>query len=182
MGTARPARIALIGFMGSGKSTVGRILARSLGYVFVDLDTAVEQRAGMTVARIFEERGEEAFRLMEQEAVAALAARTRVVVAAGGGAPVREANRRFFSQLCRTFHLEVSFETVAQRTGSGAARPLLASGEAAVRRLYEERLPLYGSLGTGVPTDGRTPVEVAEEIVSLLGSPRTMGPPGESGG
>jgi shikimate kinase len=168
--------------MGSGKSTVGRILARSLGYAFVDMDAVVEHRAGTSIARIFEERGEEAFRRLEEEAVAGLAARTRIVVAAGGGAPVRDANRRFFTEMCDTFHLEVSLETAADRAGTGAARPLLAGGAESVRRLYEERLPLYRALGTGVPTDGRTPAEVAEEIVSRLRSPRAKRPAGEGGG
>lgn len=182
MAAPRPARIALIGFMGSGKSTVGRLLARSIGYSFVDTDRMIEEREGTSVALIFEQRGEEAFRGLEQDALAALAARTRVVIAAGGGAPMREANRAFFRTACATFHLEVSLEKATARTGGGAGRPLMAGGAAAVRRLYEERLPVYRSLGTCVPTDGRTPVQVVEEIVSRLGSPREKDRPAGAGG
>lgn len=182
MAAPRPARIALIGFMGSGKSTVGRLLARSIGYSFVDTDRMIEEREATSVARIFAQRGEEAFRRLEQDALAALAARTRVVIAAGGGAPLREANRAFFLSGCATFHLEVSLEKASARTGGGAGRPLMAGGAQAVRRLYEERLPVYRSLGTSVPTDGRTPVQVVEEIVSLLGNPREKGRPAEAGG
>jgi shikimate kinase len=179
---ARPPRIALIGFMGSGKSTVGRLLARSIGYSFVDTDRMIEEREATTIARIFEERGEEAFRRLEEEALAALEVRTRVVIAAGGGAPLADANRRFFAECCATFHLEVSLQKATARTGGGAGRPLMARGGDAVRALYEERLPVYRALGASVATDGRTPVQVAEEIVSLLGSPREKGRPGEAGG
>ena len=145
---ALPSRIALIGFMGSGKSTVGRILARSLGYGFVDLDSEIEKHEGMSIPRIFEERGEQAFRRREAEAVAALAGRTRIVIAAGGGAPLQEGNRRFFAEMCACFHLKVSLATALSRTGSGAGRPMLAGGEEAARALYSERLPRYRGLGT----------------------------------
>jgi shikimate kinase len=177
-----PARIALIGFMGSGKTTVARILAQALGFQPVDLDSLIEKRAGSSVARIFAEQGEQAFRDREADALASLASREGVVIAAGGGAPIDERNREFFLRRSRTFFLRVSLETARHRTKRGAGRPLLQSGARAVRLLYEERLPLYRSFGQEVDTEARTPEEVAGEILSLLGRPTASGSPGESDG
>ncbi len=177
-----PARIALIGFMGSGKTTVARILARALDYEPVDLDTLIERRAGSTVARIFAEQGEGIFRDREAEALASLASRERIVIAAGGGAPIDERNRDFFLRLARTFYLRVSLESARQRAEGGVARPLLRGDAAAVRLRYEKRLPLYGSLGQEVDTETRTPEEVAQRILSLLVRPTASGLPGGSDG
>jgi shikimate kinase len=101
--------VALIGFMGCGKTTVGRLLAARLGYAFLDLDRWLERRRGKSVRQIFQESGEEAFRDLESSALRELSSRRRVVIAAGGGAPVREANRPFFHE-ASTFYLEISFE------------------------------------------------------------------------
>jgi shikimate kinase len=110
-----PARVALIGFMGCGKTTVGRLLAARLGYAFLDLDQWLERRGGRSVRQIFQESGEEAFRDLESSALRELSSRRRVVIAAGGGAPVRDANRPFFRQAA-TFYLEISFEEFLRRT------------------------------------------------------------------
>ncbi len=177
-----PARIALIGFMGSGKTTVARILARALGFKPVDLDRMIEERAGSSLARIFAQQGEQAFRDREAEALASLATSEGIVIAAGGGAPIDERNREFFLRCARTFYLRVTLETARQRTRGGADRPLLQRNAQAVRLLYEERLPLYRSFGQEVDTEAKAPQEVAAEILSLLGRPTANGSPGESGG
>jgi shikimate kinase len=177
-----PARIALIGFMGSGKTTVARILAQALGFRPVDLDRMIEERAGSSVAWIFAQQGERAFRDREAEALASLESREGIVIATGGGAPIDERNRDFFLRRSRTFFLRVSLETARHRTKRGAGRPLLQGGAKAVRLLYEERLPLYRSFGQEVDTEARTPEEVAGEILSLLGRPTAIGSPGESAG
>ena len=181
-GPALPARISLIGFMGSGKTTVGRILARALGLELIDLDSMVEESAGARVARIFAEHGERAFRDREAQALASLASREGIVVAAGGGAPVQERNREFFERLSTTFYLRVSLATARRRTRGGAERPLLGRGAGAVRALYEKRLPVYRSFGAEVDTEGRSPKEVAGEILRLLGRPTGSGSPAGSRG
>ncbi len=165
-----PSRIALIGFMGSGKSTVGGILAEKLGYGFVDLDSLVESRAGDTVAGIFQKRGEAVFRALETESLRSLKKRDKLVIACGGGTPMQETAAGFFSRAAETFHLEVSLETALARTRVNASRPLLTQEPSMVRNLYESRLPVYRSLGRTVSTDGKSPFEVAEEIVALLAS------------
>lgn len=167
-----PARIALIGFMGSGKSTVGPLLAGLLKWDFVDLDTLVEARAGCPVSAIFETHGEEEFRSLESSCLHDLAGRNRVVVATGGGAPLGLANRWFFLDAGTVvFHLRVSLDQALVRTRGDASRPLLAKGAEEVHRLYESRLPGYRELGTGIDTDGRTPEAVATEIAARI-SPR----------
>lgn len=162
-------RICLIGFMGSGKSSVGALLAGLLGWEFADLDTFVEQRAGRTVSAIFAERGERAFRALESACLRALADRDRVVIATGGGAPMVAANRWFFRDVASAvFHLHVSLDVALERTRSDSSRPLLARRPDAVRRLYETRLPRYRALGPEIETDGRTPGDVAAEIAARL--------------
>jgi shikimate kinase len=175
-----PDRVILIGFMGSGKSTVGRILADRLGWDLADTDALIEARAGAPVKDIFRDLGERAFRDKEAEVMAALRGRTRLVVATGGGAPAQERIREFFSGAVAIFHLRVSLDAMRQRTGNGTQRPLLALGADALRSLYESRQPLYESLGVSVETDGRTPEEVAGEILLLLRSPTRDMRPGDN--
>ena len=175
-----PARVVLIGFMGSGKSTVGSLLARRLGRSFVDTDALVEAQAGKSVQRVFREDGEPAFRDAEAEVLRGLASRTGVVVATGGGAPAQERNAWFFGGAAITFHLRVSLAAVRDRTRQDGTRPLLQRPEEDVKELLDGRLSIYESLGTSVDTDGRTPREVTEEILRLLEDPtRSPRPAGD---
>jgi len=155
--------------MGSGKSTVGPLLAGRLGWEFVDLDALVETRAGCPVSAVFATRGEEGFRDLESECLHGLAAHTRVVVASGGGTPMRDANRWFFEDAAAAvFHLVVSLEEALARTAGDASRPLLARGPEEVRRLYGMRLPRYRELGIDIATNGIPPGEVAHDIAVRL--------------
>ena len=165
-----PPRIALIGFMGSGKSTVGALLAKRIGYVFVDLDGAVEKRAGMSIADIFRTAGEDIFRSLETQCLSELEGKNGIVVATGGGTPLGAGNGAFFHNAA-TFFLEVPLETALRRTGTdGPVRPMLARSEESIRRLYESRLPVYRSLGRTIETAGKTPMEIVERIVDELSS------------
>ncbi len=156
--------------MGSGKSTVGALLAKRIGCVFVDLDDMVEKRAGMTIAEIFRTAGEDIFRTLESQCLSELGQRRGIVVASGGGTPLSAANRSFFQEAA-TFFLEVPLDTALTRAGAeGPVRPLLALGSDAVRRLYESRLPVYRALGRTIETGGRTPREIVEKIVEELSS------------
>ena len=163
-----PPRIALIGFMGSGKSTVGSILARKLGYQFVDLDAEVEKTAGLRVSDIFKKSGETAFRALETECLRAVADHAGIVLAAGGGTPLQDANRFFFKTSALTFFLQTSLETALSRTGSDDSRPLLAREPAEVKRLFESRAETYLSLGRPINTEGKTPLEITEAIIEVL--------------
>jgi len=134
--------LALVGFMGAGKSTLGPALAERLGREFVSVDKVVEARTGAAVAEIFASRGEAEFRTLEEEAaVDALARRPLTVVELGGGALGSVQTRRALQEHAFTVHLETSPEEAWERV-SGSGRPLAYDAEA-FRALYEERLPLY---------------------------------------
>jgi shikimate kinase len=168
-----PDRIVLIGFMGSGKSTVGALLAKRLGWELVYLDTLVETRTGRAVAAIFATQGEDGFRELESACLRDLASRDHAVIATGGGAPTRDANRWYFrNPAAAVFHLHVSLAEALTRTRSDASRPLLAQPAGEVRRLYEARLPAYRELGMEIGTDGKAPEEVAAEIAARFASVR----------
>jgi shikimate kinase len=137
-------RIYLTGFMGSGKTTVGRALARRLGVPFLDLDHEIEQQAGMTVRQIFERQGEPAFRSLEAEALRGTLALADVVVAMGGGTVTFEANARLAAANGLTVWLNPAFATIAKRIGGRGKvdRPLFKD-EVQALALYRERLPAY---------------------------------------
>jgi shikimate kinase len=160
----------LIGFMGAGKSSVGKRLANRLGAGFVDLDERIEGAAGMAVGEIFASRGEAAFREMERRAVREAVSVPGRVVSAGGGAFVDTENRRLLKGYAPVFLLEVSPETVLARLSGDAARPLLAGPdrEHRIRELLRERAPSYAEADHAVRTDGRTVEQVADEIMALL--------------
>ena len=160
--------ICLIGFMGCGKSTVGRLLAERLGYAFLDLDALVEERRGKSILEIFRCEGEEAFRGYETDALNSLTGRGRLVLAAGGGAAARPENSRFFLEHSFTVHLQVSFPEALARTRFDPLRPLLRLPQESLKALYDSRLPEYRRLGLTVATDGRSLEQVVEEIVRLL--------------
>ena len=165
-----PSRISLIGFMGSGKSTVGRLLAEKIGYWFLDLDEIIESKAGKPVREIFITKGEEEFRRLETEALYSLTGRNQLVIATGGGAPIRKENRAFFQKELFTIYLEVSFKEFLKRTGENVVRPLLKLPRDQLTALYEKRLPVYRDLGRLIMTDGKSPEKITEEIVSIWGA------------
>lgn len=169
-----PPRIALIGFMGSGKTTVGRLLAGRLGYRFRDLDDLIEERAGRTIREIFAKEGEAVFRDLETESLRGLVREKKLVLACGGGAAVQERNAAIFRESFFCVYLEVSFEEFLRRAGGDPARPLSARPQDEIRKLYDSRLQAYralGSAGCAVATDIKSPEQVAEEILARLGAP-----------
>jgi shikimate kinase / 3-dehydroquinate synthase len=145
--------VFLIGFMGSGKTTVGRVLAADLGYDFVDLDAAVEDAAGMTVAEIFAAEGEPGFRARERQALDAVLARQNVVVATGGGTPCFGDALARMRRAGAVVALTAQFEQLQARVGDAATRPLWADAEVRVRHVLAERMPVYRQAHFGVATD-----------------------------
>ena len=130
---------------GCGKSTVGRVLARHLDATFVDADTEIETRIGMPIRAFFEIQGEPAFRDVEQDVMAELTARDRQVIATGGGAVLRPANRDALRARCKVFYLRATPEELFRRLRHDTHRPLLQVGDPLkrLRDLYRERDPLY---------------------------------------
>lgn len=163
-------RAVLVGPMGAGKTTVGRLLARRWQVSLRDTDEDVEQRAGKTVQDIFVDEGEEAFRAMERQAVATALKEHDGVVSLGGGAVMAEETQRVLAGH-RVVYLRVGVGDAVKRVGLGApGRPmLLGNVRGRIKALLEERAPVYESVATlVVDTDGRSPAAVAEEIAAAL--------------
>jgi shikimate kinase len=165
--TEKPARIVLVGFMGAGKSTIGRRLAHRLDYRFEDMDRRIEKRAGRTIARLFRDSGEAAFRELEREEARAVQALSGVVVAAGGGAFAQDETRALLRQGALTVWLQCSLETAIARVRPDGRRPL-AANHAIMRALLAEREPSYRQADVAVDTSGRTPRQVVDRIVELI--------------
>ena len=161
----------MTGFMGAGKSAVGRRLAERLGVPFVDLDEEIEKRAGLRVREIFEWHGESEFRRLEQETLRATGELEDVVVATGGGTVTFEANARWIRENGLSVWLNPAFATIVRRIGGLGKkdRPLFRD-EAQALALYRERLPAYRQADLTVDVRPEEhPQEVAARIVLLLG-------------
>lgn len=161
-----PPRISLIGFMGSGKSSIGRLLAAKVAYTFIDLDKLIEERTGKSIPEIFAREGEELFRDYEREALYSLSDTGKLIIAAGGGAAVQPANREFFLNQSYTIYLKVSFKEFLKRTRGRTNRPLLKKPPAVIEALYYDRLPLYRQIGREIVTDGRSLENITREIMT----------------
>ncbi|HET9795672.1 MAG TPA: thiamine phosphate synthase [Thermoanaerobaculia bacterium] len=163
-----PRKIWLVGFMGSGKTTIGRILARRLALPFFDLDAEIEAASSKPVRAIFETEGEAEFRRRERAYVDGSLAIPAGVFAAGGGTFAVEANRRAILREGVSIFLDVPFDVLAARVPARADRPLFED-VAQARGLLEERLPFYRMAGLSVPlTGGETPEDSAEELLRRL--------------
>jgi shikimate kinase len=163
--------VVLVGFMGAGKSTIGRRLARRLDYRFEDMDCRIEEREGRTIASLFEQRGEAAFRALELEEARAVAELEHVVVATGGGAFAQAATRAVLQQGALTVWLQCSLEAALRRVRPDGVRPLAGNREI-MRALLAEREPSYRLADVAVDTSRRTPRQVVDRIVELCESVR----------
>jgi len=163
--------LSLVGMPGSGKSTVGRQLARRLGLPFVDSDHLIEQRLGCSIREYFARAGEAAFRDLEQQVLAELADGPTAVVATGGGAVLREANREKLREAGRVIYLRSSPEELHRRLRHDTQRPLLQVADplAKLRELYAQRDPLYRDAAHFLVETGRPTVpRLVTMIVSQL--------------
>ena len=161
----------LVGPMGSGKSAVGKQLARLLGLPFYDSDTEIERRTGVDIPFIFEKEGEAGFRQREHETLEVLTAMRHIVLATGGGAVLLPENRRILAERGRVVYLKTSIAQQAERVRLGRSRPLLSMVDPAVKlgELMELRAPLYTEIAdVTVTTDNRKVRAVAEDILREL--------------
>jgi len=171
MTTVEVRRIVLVGFMGCGKTTVGRKVAGRLGWRFVDCDAVVAEEAGMSVSRIFRERGEPWFRAREGAVGRRFLERDRVVLGTGGGWPAAEGRLDALPPGTLSVWLRVSAEEAVRRAErEGDTRPLLRGGDAVAlaRKLLDERARWYEMAEASIDTVGRTPDEVAARVVELV--------------
>jgi len=162
-----PSLVFLVGFMGSGKTTVGRALAAVMGWRFADLDQLIEAREGRSIREIFETRGEAEFRRIEHEAIAACREMSETVIALGGGAFIADANRALISALGMSVWLDCPLEICLDRLGNDPTRPLLR-GKEEMRDLLSRRRSSYALADLIIQTANRPPEDVAVEIHTRL--------------
>ncbi len=171
MSIALPENIFLVGLMGAGKSTVGRLLARRLSKRFVDTDHEIEKRNGVTIPVIFEIEGEDGFRRREQEVLADLAQEQGLVLSTGGGIVLRPENREALRNHGFVVYLNARPELLAERTKHDRSRPLLNVEDplARLRQLHAVRDPLYRDVAHAVVETGRgAPQQVVQAILSEM--------------
>ena len=163
--------IFLTGFMGAGKSTIGRRLANRIGYRFVDLDEVIAARAGCSIPEIFAMHGEAYFRDCETAVLAEQKAAEQVVFATGGGMVGRAENRTLMKQIGCVVYLRAAWPTLEQRLARGRGRPLAdpQKGWDSVRQLWQSRLAWYEEADVVIDTDRLRVNEVVWQIISRLG-------------
>jgi shikimate kinase len=174
--------VTLIGYRGCGKSSVGRLLAERLGWSCADADEEIERLSKQTIRQIFEERGELAFRDLEEQTIARLLEGDELILAAGGGAVLRESTRQRMKSAGPVVWLTASPETLFERIGNddttGQRRPDLTSqgGLAEIRSLLELRTPFYRSTADlQIETEGLSPDEIADNLVDGLSKRQESG-------
>lgn len=170
-----PKRVVLVGPMGAGKSTIGRLLARELGYRFLDSDRIIEERCGANIPWIFDVEGEDGFRQRETAMLDELSNETGTVLATGGGAVMRAENRGLLKKNSVVIYLKTSIDQQVERTRKDRNRPLLQNDdpEGVLRRLFAIRDPLYTELADIVMfTDRKSPRLVVRQLVNRI-NPKT---------
>ncbi|RCW66508.1 shikimate kinase [Marinobacter nauticus] len=170
-----PKRVVLVGPMGAGKSTIGRLLAKELGYRFLDSDRIIEERCGANIPWIFDVEGEDGFRQRETAMLDELSNETGTVLATGGGAVMRAENRGLLKKNAVVVYLKTSIDQQVERTRKDRNRPLLQNDdpEGVLRRLFAIRDPLYTELADIVMfTDRKSPRLVVRQLVNRI-NPKT---------
>lgn len=163
--------VILIGFMGSGKSTIGRILAQKLKYKWVDMDVEIEKGENKTISKIFEEKGETYFRDLETEYLKRLTKQTNNVISTGGGIVLKEENRDLLKEIGTVVFLHADSAQIIENLKDDSKRPLLKGDnpEEKIIQLLDERESTYlNSANIIIQTTGKSIEHVVEEIISLL--------------
>ncbi|MCV2403989.1 shikimate kinase [Marinomonas sp. C2222] len=165
--------IILVGPMGAGKTTIGRLLSQAMGKEFYDLDKVIEDNAGADIPWIFEREGEDGFRKRETQALSSLVQsdKENCVLATGGGIVMRDENRSILNDGSVVVYLYASVSQQLYRTSKSSHRPLLQTGDpkATLRKLFEVRDPLYREVATlVVETDARHPKSVANKVLDAI--------------
>lgn len=161
--------IVLVGFMGTGKSTVGRQLAQLLNWNFIDTDNEIEERTNMTINDIFQIHGESRFRSEERLVVQSVSQQENVVIATGGGTIINPLNWEDLNRDGFVIELYAALEDIIVRVGSNRDRPLLKGSEEGIKKLWSERQKYYGQAQYKIDTTGKNVDQVVAEIQHLLG-------------
>ncbi|RPI38486.1 MAG: shikimate kinase [Nitrospiraceae bacterium] len=161
--------IVLTGFMGAGKTTIGKALAKMLHMKLVDVDEEIEISQKMTINDIFKIYGEPYFRDIETAMIKKLSHNKNCIISTGGGAVLRDENMEALKENGIVFCLDANAETILERTGNNQDRPLLKveNPKKKIEELLAYRRPFYEKAGIMIETDGKTPLQIAEEIMEL---------------
>ncbi len=160
--------IYLVGFMCSGKSTVGKLLAKELGKEFIDIDKLIEKQTGKKITQIFKEKGESYFRKLEKEKIKEISDKKGLVVSTGGGLGADLENMNLMKKTGTVIWLKVSIDTVLKRCGTDRSRPMLSLPDEKLKQLFREREDVYKLADITIETEGKTPEQVFNEIKFLL--------------
>jgi shikimate kinase len=160
--------IYLIGFMGSGKSTVGKILAEKLNMNFADIDKLIEEKEEMKIKDIFEQKGENYFRELERKQIEAIVNQEGLVVSTGGGLGANLDNMNLMKKNGDVVWLDVSLNTVLDRIKNDHDRPLLKQPTEKIKQLFEERKNIYRLANIRINADKKTPSQIVEEILTKI--------------
>ncbi|WP_293444974.1 shikimate kinase [Persephonella sp.] len=159
--------IYLVGFMGSGKSTVGRILAEKLNLNFVDVDQLIEEEKKMKISDIFKKKGEKYFRELERKRIKDLSKKENLVISTGGGLGANRENIELMKKTGLVVWLDVSLDEIIKRCKGDKNRPLLNQPYENLKKLYDSRKPVYKMAHIHIKTDNKNPEEIAEEIIDV---------------
>jgi shikimate kinase len=159
--------IYLTGFMGSGKTTIGRALSEKLGIPVIDTDEMIEKKAGKTIPAIFADEGEERFRKYEQEILKQLPTND-VIITTGGGMVISKENRSWMKKHGNVIFLSCSLDIIFQRLQSDTNRPLFSQNKEKMKELYEKRLPYYLEAAFTIDTSHKSVEEIVEDIVRMI--------------
>ncbi|NPA54111.1 MAG: shikimate kinase [Aquificae bacterium] len=160
--------IFLVGFMGSGKSTVGKILSEKTGLKFIDIDEEIEKKQGKKIKDIFKEKGEKFFRNLEKEEIKNLAQKEGFIVSTGGGLGANPENMKIMKKNGIVVWIDVSLDEILRRCGNDMERPLLNQPYESLKNLYEERKKVYSQAHIHIQGENKVPEKIAEEILEKI--------------
>ena len=160
--------IYLVGFMGSGKSTIGKLLAKETGYRFVDIDKEIEQNEDMSIKEIFSSKGEKYFRDLEKKMIKNFVEKKGFIVSTGGGLGADKENMELMKKKGVVIWLDVSLDTVLKRCGEDENRPLLKKSRNDLEKLFEKRKQIYASADIHIDVNNKTPDQIVKEILRKI--------------
>jgi len=162
--------IYLVGFMGTGKTVVGEILAKKLGKEFVEMDVVIEAKEGSKIADIFTKQGEAYFRSLEKTLLGSLSKKEGLVISCGGGLICDQENLKLLKETGVVFALRASVSTIYQRTREHTHRPILNvdDPQEKIKQLLDQRDPYYAQAQHSIDTDNLSPEEIADKIITTL--------------
>ncbi|WP_457640956.1 shikimate kinase [Persephonella sp.] len=160
--------IYLVGFMGSGKSTIGKLLAKETGYRFVDIDKEIEKNEDMSIKEIFSSKGEKYFRDLEKKMIKNFVEKKGFIVSTGGGLGADKENMELMKKKGVVIWLDVSLDTVLKRCGEDENRPLLKKSRNDLEKLFEKRKQIYASADIHIDVNNKTPDQIVKEILRKI--------------